>query len=57
MSYLQKALKTVAYDGPNETEKYILAFRSIEFQITESEMWIGDKLDRFLGPFNTALKQ
>ena len=57
MSYLRKSLKTVPYGGPNEMEQYISAFRSIEIQITENEMRLGDRLKYFLAPFNTALKR
>ena len=57
MSYLRKSLKTVPYGGPNEMEQYISAFRSIEIQITVNEMRLGDRLEYFLAPFNTALKR
>jgi hypothetical protein len=55
--YLRKALSSIKYSRPNEMEKYISQFRSIEIQISYSDMTLGDKLEYFIRPFELSLQR
>jgi hypothetical protein len=55
--YLRKALSSIKYSGNNEMEKYISQFRSIEIQISYSDMTLGDKLEYFIRPFELSLQR
>lgn len=56
-SFLRKALSSVKYSGPNEMEKYISQFRSIEIQVSHTDMTLGDKLEYFIRPFELSLQR
>lgn len=56
-TYLRFALKSIAYSNPQDMEQYIATFRNIELQISRDSMSFGDRLEYFLGPFDTKLKR
>jgi hypothetical protein len=52
ISWLRRLLKSLKYDGPQDMEKYVSEFRSIEIQISNQDMAFGDRLNYFLETFN-----
>src|SRR5438105_10346432 len=55
--FLRKALSSTKYSGPNDMEKYISQFRSLEIQILNYDMTLGDKLEYFIRPFELSLQR
>jgi len=54
ISRLRRLLKFVQYNGPQDMERYVSEFRSIEIQISDHDMAFGDRLNYFLESFNTV---
>jgi Ty3 transposon capsid-like protein/Zinc knuckle len=54
---LRIQLSNVPYNGPSSMESYISKFRSLEVQISVSEMAFGDRLHYFIAPFEMKLKR
>lgn len=52
ISWLRRLLKSLKYDGPQDMEKYVSEFRSIEIQISNQDMAFGDRLGYFLEAFD-----
>jgi len=55
--FLRKTLSSIKYSGPNDMERYISQFRSIEIQISHNDMTLGDKLEYFIRPFDLSLQR
>src|SRR5271154_666712 len=52
ISWLRRLLKFIEYNGPQDMERYVSEFRSIEIQISDYDMAFGDRLNYFLETFN-----